>query len=358
MPHQPSEPTSSTQQPVLPTDPRDIMQMFGDLHARMQELANQNQHLQDSVAHLAAQNNTLRTTTPAENPFPTGHRNQVKLNKPPEFDGRDKRTANTFLTHLQLHFLATPHLFPNDRSKVLFASTYLRGHAFAWIEPHLLKQDDPIIQSWDAFQEAFLNSLGDPDRERTLTRDLQALIQTGSAAVYTTEFFRLSAFLGWNDQALQAQYYAGLKPEVKDALALSDKTLTTVQDLANFAIRIDNRLFERRQENRRNPNLMRHTPMPTTTPRTPTPSPAGPTPMVLDANRPRFQSLSPDERQHRIRNGLCLYCGQKGHMAIACPNHRSRRNPQTTQPLQAASTSAALSESENALAQALEDASV
>jgi hypothetical protein len=332
------------------------MQMFGDLHARMQELANQNQHLQDSVAHLAAQNNTLRTTASAENPFPTSHRNQVKLNKPPEFDGRDKRAANTFLTHLQLHFLATPHLFPNDRSKVLFASTYLRGHAFAWIEPHLLKQDDPIIQSWEAFQEAFLSSLGDPDRERTLTRDLQALVQTGSAAVYTTEFFRLSAFLGWNDQALQAQYYSGLKPEVKDALALSDKTLTTVQDLANFAIRIDNRLFERRQENRRNPNLMRHTPIPTTI-RTPTLSPAGPTPMVLDANRPRFQSLSPDERQHRIRNGLCLYCGQKGHMAIACPNHRSRQNPRTTQPLQAASTSATLSESENALAQALEDAS-
>jgi hypothetical protein len=103
---------------------------------------------------------------------------------------------------------------------------------------------------------------------------------------------------------------------------------------------------------------MRHTPTPTTIPCTPILSPAGPTPMVLDANRPRFQSLSLDERQHRIRNGLCLYCGQKGHMAIACPNHRSRRNPQTTQPLQAASTSAALSESENALAQALEDASV
>ena len=99
--------------------------MFGDLHAQMQELANQNRHLQDSVAHLAAQNNSLRTATPAETPLPATSKNQVKLNKPPEFDGRDKKAANTFLTHLQLHFLATPHLFPNDRSKILFASTYL-----------------------------------------------------------------------------------------------------------------------------------------------------------------------------------------------------------------------------------------
>jgi hypothetical protein len=341
----------------MPTDPREIMQMFGDLHARMQELANQNQHLQDSVAHLTVQNHALRATTPAETPLPTGNKNQVKLNKPPEFDGRDKKAANTFLTHLQLHFLATPHLFPDDRSKVLFASTYLRGPAFAWIEPHFLKKDDPIIQSWDAFQEAFLSSLGDPDRERTLTRDLQTLVQTGSAAAYTTEFFRLSAFLGWNDQALQAQYYSGLKPEVKDALALSDKTLKTVQDLANFAIRIDNRLFERRQENRRNPTPMRHTPTPPIGPRTPITFPSGPTPMVLDANRPRFQPLSPEERQYRMRHGLCLYCGQKGHVAIACPNHRSQQRPRATQPLQAASTSTTIDESGNALAQVSEDAS-
>src|SRR5437879_3926398 len=105
----------------------------------------------------------------------------------------------------------------------------------------------------------------------------------------------------------------------KDTLALSDKTIDTVQDLANYAIRIDNRLFERRQENRRNP--MRHAPTPSATLHAYTIPPSGPTPMVLDANRPRFQFLSLEERQYRMRHGLCLYCRQKGHMAIACPNH-------------------------------------
>jgi hypothetical protein len=35
--------------------------------------------------------------------FPTP---RAKYNKPPEFDGRDKAAASTFITHLHLHFLA------------------------------------------------------------------------------------------------------------------------------------------------------------------------------------------------------------------------------------------------------------
>jgi hypothetical protein len=127
---------------------------------------------------------------PAHAPTP-----QLKLNKPPEFDGRDKRAANTFLMHLQLHFFAAPHHFPDDCTKILFAATYLRGSAFTWLEPHL-SWNDPLVQSWDAFQEAFLSSLRDPNRERTVTCELSALTQAGSTTAYSTEFFHLSAFLG------------------------------------------------------------------------------------------------------------------------------------------------------------------
>jgi hypothetical protein len=324
--------------------------MMNNFHTQLQQLAAQNQHLQDVIAD--------RRPTPApttDTPFSHTGKAHIKFNKPPEFDGRDKKAANAFLTHLRLHFLATPHLFPSDKSKILFAATYLRGPAFAWFEPHLLVDHDPLVQSWDAFQEAFLNSLGDPDRERTVTRELQTLVQTSSAAVYTTEFFRLSAFLKWNDEALQAQYYSGLKPEVKDALALSDKAFDTVQALSTFAIRLDNRLFERRKETRKASTSIPHNP-PFAPSRT-NYNPSGPAPMALDANRPRFQSLSPEERQLRIRNGLCLYCGQKNHIAMYCPNRRPRLGPRAPGPLQAAASTAVPShELENSLAQVSEDA--
>jgi hypothetical protein len=43
----------------------------------------------------------------------------------------------------------------------------------------------------------------------------------------------------------------------------------------------------------------------------------GPTPMDLLAARCR---LSPEERQERIDEGCCLYCGSFNHMAHDCPN--------------------------------------
>jgi hypothetical protein len=43
-------------------------------------------------------------------------------------------------------------------------------------------------------------------------------------------------------------------------------------------------------------------------------------PMDIDGARPRFRPLSPEERQQRWNLGLCMYCGQPGHIAISCPN--------------------------------------
>lgn len=335
-----------------PKDNPELAQIVGHLQAQLQSIAAQNQHLKETIDQMAAQNpipHVVATPSPEVRPLAYATP-RAKYNKPPEFDGKDKAAASTFLTHLQLHFLAAPHLFPDDQSKILFAATYLRGAAFSWLEPHLLRENDPLVRSWAAFQEAFLESLGDPDRERTITRSFQALTQTTSAAAYSTEFFRLAAFLQWNDQALQAQFYAGLKPDVKDALALADRNFETVQALSSFATRLDNRLFERRKEARKG-----YTPVHQTTPPLPTShAPPGPTPMALDANRPRFQTLSSEERQHRIRHGLCLYCGQAGHTVVACPNRRP--GPLPTRPLQAASSSVTFDEPGNALAQVSEDA--
>ena len=340
-----------------PKNNTELTQLVIQLQSQLDNVVAQNLHLKETLDKVTAQNPALQagTAPPSEARPLASPTSRAKYNKPPEFDGRDKAAASTFITHLHLHFLAAPHLFPDDRSKILFVATYLRGPAFSWLEPHLLR-DDPLVRSWDAFQTAFLEHLGDPDRKRTFTRSLQSLTQTGSAAAYATEFFRLAAFLQWNDQALQAQFYAGLKPDVKDALALSDSNFETVQALSSFAICLDNRLFERCREGRRTSAPAPQTALPTTIPHTPNFSPSGPAPMVLDANRPRFQTLPPEERQHRIRHGLCLYCGKAGHTTIACHNRRPRPGPRPIQYLQAAASSVTPIEPENALAQVSEDA--
>jgi hypothetical protein len=79
--------------------------MMNNFHTQLQQLAAQNQHLQDVIAD--------RRPTPApttDTPFSHTGKAHIKFNKPPEFDGRDKKAANAFLTHLQLHFLAVGYL--------------------------------------------------------------------------------------------------------------------------------------------------------------------------------------------------------------------------------------------------------
>ncbi|KAH9275518.1 hypothetical protein BASA83_001799 [Batrachochytrium salamandrivorans] len=59
----------------------------------------------------------------------------------------------------------------------------------------------------------------------------------------------LTADIEWNDAALRSQFYHGLSSEIKDALVHFDNP-ASVSAAMDMAIRIDNRLFKRRQEQR------------------------------------------------------------------------------------------------------------
>ncbi|KAE8239778.1 hypothetical protein A4X13_0g8071 [Tilletia indica] len=147
---------------------------------------------------------------------------RVKVSDPPEFNGRNRREAGSFVAHLKLKFAANAPSFASDASKIVYAASWLRGEAFEWFEP-FLKSGSHLDMEWEDFERQFLRSQGETDLKKTLTHDLQTLVQTGSAASYSTRFFHLATQLGWNDEALRARYYDGLKENVKDALAYADR---------------------------------------------------------------------------------------------------------------------------------------
>ncbi|KAH9244701.1 hypothetical protein BASA81_017885 [Batrachochytrium salamandrivorans] len=118
----------------------------------------------------------------------------------------------------------------------------------------------------------------------------------------------------------------------------------------DLAIKLDNRLFERRQEQRQqqkpvsqynSKSNMDHilviSKSPTNRffenrrdqvhtrqsgPATHNPLPRPDDPMDIDsAHR---GPLTPAERQHRMSRGLCLVCGESGHLRINCPKSRFR----------------------------------
>lgn len=178
---------------------------------------------------------------------------------------------------------------------------------------------------WTSFYDLFENTFFDPDEKASAMRTLTTLKQLKSATAYTSDFQQLITTLRWTgDDQLKYHYYKGLKPELKDELAKVDAP-SALDDYIRLVEKIDNRIWTRKQE-KKEESSPPHRPNPT--PRreyhAPAPTPMlnittnDPIPMDIGAAVVRKGPISPEERQRRFREGLCLFCGTKGHRKSDC----------------------------------------
>ncbi|KAH9248039.1 hypothetical protein BASA81_014328 [Batrachochytrium salamandrivorans] len=173
-------------------------------------------------------------------------------------------------------------------------------------------------------------------------------------AIYAAEFRQLTADIDWNDAALRSQFYSGLSSEIKDHLVHCESPVSLAAAM-DQAIRIDNRIFERKQEQQYNPRQFRRNQPPTqpasrthpqqyqhryvdnfnhhpiqqpSAPITSTPVQPRRTTDDMDIDFARRGPLTTTERQQRFSQGLCLVCGKSGHLKATCPRSNSRFRPQ------------------------------
>lgn len=126
----------------------------------------------------------------------------------------------------------------------------------------------------------------------------------------------------------------GLNEAIKDSIVGSVET-SDLQELITLAIKVDNRLRERRRErfqvSETGATVFSASDYPCRVPEskaTNTSTPSSPSvctekPMQLGWNR-----LTPAEWNRRFKDGLCISCGEPGHQLAACP---LRLNPKPHQ---------------------------
>ncbi|KAF6784757.1 reverse transcriptase domain protein, partial [Colletotrichum musicola] len=240
---------------------RDIKQlqgMFNENSRLIEELQNAVRQANQRTKEVEQQNATLQAaaniiTTPVQD-----GREKLKLNSPVTYDGTPGMLKG-FLIQVKNYQNFHHASFRNETEKVIHAATFLRGRALQWIEPfqdQFLKAETidncstevrDIFSTFDGFENALRTLFQDPDQKRQAERDLSALRQTKSATHYAAEFRRIGAQLDLTEESRIYMFYQGLKDEVKDELAKLDRPDDFLQ-YADLAIRIDNRLWERRRE--------------------------------------------------------------------------------------------------------------
>lgn len=210
------------------------------------------EQLQRMIADLQQENNALRHSGGG------GGRSAIKMKLPEPFTGKYGELQG-FITQLKIYHRRYEHDFIEEADKVMHAGNLLAGDALAWFEPIMRdylenpdvnKQDEDtvaIFRNFNNFERALKDVFGNPDETREAERKLKKLRQTGSASAYAAQFRQISSKLTWEDDHLMSWFYDGLKEEVKDDISREDRPDELHEYIAR-AVKIDNRLYERRQE--------------------------------------------------------------------------------------------------------------
>lgn len=285
------------------------------------------QQITSALAQLSAPSSS--TSPPVSNPpatLPSVSPKEPWVPTPEPYAG-EPGSCSRFLLNCTLVFDLQPASYSTDKAKIAFCVNLLRGKAAQWATA-LWTSHSAVLSSFLIFSTELRKVFDHPVKGLEAMNRLFLLRQgSGSVADFSIEFRILAAECGWDEPALMTLFSRNLSEELKDELASRDDS-TSLEQLIALAIRLDNRLQERRRERAertRKPvpsaGLRFSVPAPTCVPASPSWSPARPSapqppseePMQLGRAR-----LSPSERQRRMQLRLCLYCGLAGHYAANC----------------------------------------
>ena len=181
-----------------------------------------------------------------------------KVNAPSEFSGQ-RNQVKTFKLQCLTYLTLNADKLDTNRKRLLFLTSYLRGPAYEWILPHLedflehtefndLKATTKVVMAGPtAFFNEMQSTFGYGNEQMEAERALQAIQQRGPVAKYKAEFQTLVVKTSWNDEAVTAQFYRGLKDQIKDEIARGDRP-TTPKGMYDLTMKIDERIYERQIE--------------------------------------------------------------------------------------------------------------
>ena len=228
---------------------------------------------------------------------------EPRVEPPPEFSRSISEFPN-FMTACTLVFTLCLITYSTDERKVLYVVSRLRGTAMSWARNIAENPDHQYRRDYPAFKTALSNLYSDRNLRARNEDKLSHLTQTKSAAAYAAEFQSLVEPLELDENSKCLLFHKNLKSGVKDIIANVGRA-PTFKLLFDQAISIDQRRHQRELEDKKS-SLSKN------------PSFSDSQPHGQKRPAPKG-SISQQEKSRRITEGLCLYCGESGHLRVDCP---------------------------------------
>ncbi len=259
-------------------------------------------------------------SAPAPSPVVSSSSSQIlfasPMARPAPFSG-EAEECNGFLLQCSLTIELQPQMFTTEQSKIAFVISALTGPALQWAET-IWNQAGPATQSFSCFLIHFREVFGRSPGDSSIGEQLYQLKQ-GALSInqYSLKFRTLAAASGWNEPSLITAYQQGLNPQLRLHLAAYDDA-HGLERFIQLAIRCSHRMLSC------SPGISTAiAPPPNRLPEVHNP----PQPMQTDTHR-----LTASERQRRLTQHLCLYCGASGNMILSCPLRPPRPMVSAIQP--------------------------
>jgi hypothetical protein len=281
----------------------------------------------------------------ANRPPPDNRRaeDKLKFKDPPTFDGKSPDKLEAFITACELCFRMKPKTYEEDQVKIHFMVSYLVGTAADWYRPYLIEPTFPpprFTYDYGTFLAEFKALFGDPFARTNAEQKLRALHMTDTQHVsnYRIEFQAYANRILWDTEALHSQFYWGLADRIKNAMAVLGKP-ASLPDLMSLALHLDQNHWERQAELKHGRQAPSAPSRSSVTAKTSAFAPASGNSKPASAfskgqsksksskavDKPYANVLGsdgkllPEGKERRVREHLCLLCGDANHFSDKCP---------------------------------------
>lgn len=299
--------------PPVPQTAEELRQQLQRTFAEINQMNARFQQLSTELQTTREELNQTRAEAAARQ-LGGGGRAQAKPNKPTPFKGDPKANVESWLSQMDLYTQGEDA----DRAFAV-AVSYLEGDAHTWFQTYKTTNE---VRTWEELKEALLKRFNPLDKTLAARDKLARWRQVKDVSAFNRDFLQILLDIPDISEAEKLDRYTrGLKSHLWEPLCT--KTYETLEQCMTDALKVE---AAKRGNNQRINTSFRGKPA-AIGPSGSNGGTSGSVPMDLSATDV-IKKLTPEERERCMKEGLCLRCRAKGHMAKDCPKGKGRTSNQ------------------------------